>query len=33
MVNRADLMLPTAAGFGIELDASKIDSQKVLHWS
>jgi L-alanine-DL-glutamate epimerase-like enolase superfamily enzyme len=33
MVNRAHLALPTAAGFGIELDASKIDSQKVLHWS
>jgi L-alanine-DL-glutamate epimerase-like enolase superfamily enzyme len=33
MVNRAHLMLPTAAGFGIELDASKIDSQKVLDWS
>lgn len=30
---RAHLPLPTAAGFGIELDPVKIDSQKVLNWS
>ncbi|MEG9434874.1 mandelate racemase [Edaphobacter sp. HDX4] len=29
----AHLPLPTDAGFGIELDPSKIDSQKVLTWS
>jgi L-alanine-DL-glutamate epimerase-like enolase superfamily enzyme len=33
MPQRAHLVLPTEAGFGIELDAAKIDSQKVLSWS
>lgn len=33
MPERAHLVLPTEAGFGIELDAAKIDSQKVLNWS
>ena len=29
---RAHLVLPTAPGFGIELDPAKIDSQRVLRW-
>jgi len=31
-VERAHLKLPTAPGFGIEIDAAKVDSQKVLNW-
>jgi L-alanine-DL-glutamate epimerase-like enolase superfamily enzyme len=30
---RAHIMLPKEAGFGIELDPEKIESQKVLNWS
>jgi L-alanine-DL-glutamate epimerase-like enolase superfamily enzyme len=31
-VERAHLKLPTAPGFGIEIDTAKVDSQKVLNW-
>jgi L-alanine-DL-glutamate epimerase-like enolase superfamily enzyme len=32
VVERAHLKLPTAPGFGIEIDTAKVDSQKVLNW-
>ena len=32
VVVKAHLKLPTAAGFGIEIDAAKVDSQRVLGW-
>jgi L-alanine-DL-glutamate epimerase-like enolase superfamily enzyme len=32
VVERAHIKLPTASGFGIEIDAAKVDSQRVLSW-
>jgi L-alanine-DL-glutamate epimerase-like enolase superfamily enzyme len=32
VVERAHLKLPTAPGFGIEIDAAKVDSQRLLNW-
>jgi L-alanine-DL-glutamate epimerase-like enolase superfamily enzyme len=32
VVERAHLKLPTAPGFGIEMDPAKVDSQRILNW-
>jgi L-alanine-DL-glutamate epimerase-like enolase superfamily enzyme len=32
VVEKAHLKLPTAPGFGIEIDTAKVDSQRVLGW-